>query len=372
MISPMTRPLRILMTTDSLGGVWQHSMELIHGLQQQGHHVHLVSFGRDLSPGQQRDVSLLPSTETTVSPLRLEWMEDPWTDVKRGASLLQSVAERFEPDIIHLNSYALAAHSWDAPVVVGAHSCVFSWWDSVNCENAPSRYNDYRRNVIAGLHAANRVVAPSRMMLQELRRHYDTSFRGLVIPNGIDSSGRPHGYKKPQIFSCGRLWDEAKNISLLDRIAPEVGWPIFVAGEIIPPAGRTHEFSSLTCLGPLAKGAVREEFAKAAIYASPALYEPFGLAILEAALSGCALVLADIPSLREIWRDAAIFVPPRELSAWRQSLNHLIRNPQDRLQLGAKAHFRARHYSARVMAKKYAELYHSLRAERNVTERLAA
>ena len=48
---------------------------------------------------------------------------------------------------------------------------------------------------------------------------------------------------------------------------------------------------------------------RAAIYALPARYEPFGLSILEAALSGCALVIGDIPSLREIWADAALFVP---------------------------------------------------------------
>ena len=50
--------------------------------------------------------------------------------------------------------------------------------------------------------------------------------------------------------------------------------------------------------------------ARAAIYALPAHYEPFGLSILEAAMSGCALVLGDIPSLREIWGDAAVFVHP--------------------------------------------------------------
>ena len=41
--------------------------------------------------------------------------------------------------------------------------------------------------------------------------------------------------------------------------------------------------------------------ARASIYALPARYEPFGLSILEAALSGAALVLGDIPSLREVW-----------------------------------------------------------------------
>ena len=42
---------------------------------------------------------------------------------------------------------------------------------------------------------------------------------------------------------------------------------------------------------------IRPWFARAGIYALPAVYEPFGLSVLEAALSGCALVLGDIPSL---------------------------------------------------------------------------
>ena len=39
-----------------------------------------------------------------------------------------------------------------------------------------------------------------------------------------------------------------------------------------------------------------------------ALYEPFGLAVLEAAQAGCALVLSDIPTFRELWDGAALFV----------------------------------------------------------------
>ena len=39
-------------------------------------------------------------------------------------------------------------------------------------------------------------------------------------------------------------------------------------------------------------------------------YEPFGLAVLEAAQAGCALVLSDIPTFRELWDGAAMFVPP--------------------------------------------------------------
>ena len=57
-------------------------------------------------------------------------------------------------------------------------------------------------------------------------------------------------------------------------------------------------------LGSLSPRALAAWLARAAIYCLPARYEPFGLSVLEAALSGCALVLGDIPSLREIWDDA--------------------------------------------------------------------
>ncbi|MEB3829625.1 glycosyltransferase [Phormidium sp. CCY1219] len=58
-------------------------------------------------------------------------------------------------------------------------------------------------------------------------------------------------------------------------------------------------------------------YARAAIYAFPARYEPFGLSVLEAALSGCALVLGDIPRLREMWGDAAVFANPDVARRWR-------------------------------------------------------
>ena len=45
---------------------------------------------------------------------------------------------------------------------------------------------------------------------------------------------------------------------------------------------------------------------RAGVFVVPALYEPFGLAALEAASGACPLVLADIPSLRELWMGGRI------------------------------------------------------------------
>ena len=84
------------------------------------------------------------------------------------------------------------------------------------------------------------------------------------------------------------------------------------AAGLNPYAGRAKQHSQVRHLGHLPQSKLQAWFERAAIFAAPARYEPFGLSILEAALAGCALVLGDIPSLRENWNDAALFVPPED------------------------------------------------------------
>jgi glycosyltransferase involved in cell wall biosynthesis len=102
--------------------------------------------------------------------------------------------------------------------------------------------------------------------------------------------------------------------------------------------------------------------ARAAIYAAPARYEPFGLSALEAALCGCALALGDIPSLREVWGEAAVFVPPDDAEALRDVLEGLIANARLRREYAARARRRALEYSPRRMADGYLAAYSELMA----------
>jgi glycosyltransferase involved in cell wall biosynthesis len=87
------------------------------------------------------------------------------------------------------------------------------------------------------------------------------------------------------------------------------------------------------------------------------LYEPFGLAVLEAALSGCALVLSDIATFREIWNDAAVFVDPRDPEDIAQALSRLTQDPSLRLQLAGAAMARARNFCGAGWAESYLRLY---------------
>ena len=74
------------------------------------------------------------------------------------------------------------------PTLAVAHSDVLSWWRAVHREAAPREWGPYRREVVAGLRAADRVVAPTAAVLDDLARHYGFDpGSALVIPNGIDT-----------------------------------------------------------------------------------------------------------------------------------------------------------------------------------------
>lgn len=103
---------------------------------------------------------------------------------------------------------------------------------------------------------------------------------------------------------------------------------------------------------------------RAALFALPARYEPFGLSALEAGLAGCALVLGDIPSLREVWGDAAYFVPPEEPEALRQALVKLSGDLAARIELAVRARRRALEYSPARQAAGYLAVYEAARARR--------
>ena len=96
---------------------------------------------------------------------------------------------------------------------------------------------------------------------------------------------------------------------------------------------------------------------RAAIYALPARYEPFGLSALEAALCGCALVLGDRPSLREIWGDAALYVDPADAAALERTVQMLIERTRLRDLMAGRALARARELTPRRMADGYHDTY---------------
>ena len=203
------------------------------------------------------------------------------------------------------------------------------------------------------MRGADIVVAPTRALLDEFDAIYGEFAPSRVIWNGSSSSAKAHREVEPFALIAGRLWDEAKNVALLERIAPDVTAPIRVAG-----AG--GDFYNVETLGFLPHAQMMEMMQCAAVWAHPARYEPFGLAVLEAANRDCALVLSDISTLRELWGDAAIFVAPDDGEGWARALNELIEAPTERDRWAARARERANRYGLERFGDEYEKLYREL------------
>jgi glycogen(starch) synthase len=336
--------MRLLMSTDAVGGVWTYAAELRDELEAAGVEVVLATLGP--APPPQAGVP--------YRRCRLEWQEDPWDDVAASGDWLRELAEQECVDLVHLNGYAHGALPWGVPVVVVAHSCVLSWHEAVRGSAAGAAWQRYRAAVTAGLGGADAVVAPTAAMRRALQRLYGFDTPCHVLPNGVSAPAAPGAGadRRQLVLAAGRLWDEAKGLDTLDAAAAQIRWPVAVAGE----AGGTSA-RDVRLLGHLDREILRARMARAAIFAHPARYEPFGLVVLEAALAGCALVLGDIPSLREQWDGAALFVSPGDAAGLADALQRLIGDEELRRALAAQARRRARHRSARAMAGAYLELY---------------
>jgi glycosyltransferase involved in cell wall biosynthesis len=439
--------VRVLLTADAVGGVFTYALELAGALAGAGAEVILATEGARLGPDQRAAVRAIPRLVLHESAFRLEWMTEPWDDVAASGRWLLALEARERPDVVHLDAYAHGRLPFRAPKLVVGHSCVLSWWEAVKGEPAPREaWTRYRAVVRAGLAGADAVVAPSAAFLRALERLYGPLPPARVVPNGRGPERFRPGPKEPLVLAAGRVWDEAKNVAAVARVAERLPWPVYVAGEAVEPGregGDSGEGSgsrsgsgsgphrgsgvegrdplsprapeqldgtgaggpfdsaapfdeaqdtlrqaqgryaqgarrsgrgeggarrngpvpggrSATFLGRLSHAEMSRWLGRAAIFIHPARYEPFGLAVLEAALSGCALVLGDLESLRENWDGAAVFSPPTDDAALVARVAELAANPGLRAALGARARARALDLGADRMAAAYLDVYRAL------------
>jgi glycogen(starch) synthase len=305
--------MRVLITTDTIGGIWTFTRELATGLLEAGCAIVFVSFGASPNGQQQQWACNMQRRRRSqfhfiANNLPLEWMQANESAYTQSARSLQHSMEKFQVDVVHCNQFCFGALPTDRPKVITAHSDVLSW--AVSCRADELDDSDwlrrYRSLVQNGLAGAQALIAPTRWMSEALRESFDLPEDRRVIANGRSILAAPHKLGKLQAITAGRFWNEAKNFGLLREVSPPI--PLLTAGEIsCDGASAPSVLGTVRGLGPLPEDDRLTMFRESELYICSSRYKPFGLAPLEAALCGCAVLANDIPSLREVWQDGALY-----------------------------------------------------------------
>jgi glycosyltransferase involved in cell wall biosynthesis len=353
--------LRVLATADALGSAWPYSLDLARGLSRLGIETMLAVTGPSLSPAQVAAASAIEGLELVETGLPLNGHADSGASLRVAGEEIAALAAAEGADIVQLNTPALAAGArFGVPVVAGQHRCAATWWEAVHGGAPPSDIAWRTKLVRAGLHAADIVVTPSSAFAAATQRIYGLPEMPRTVHYGRSPLPVPLHAPHDFVFTAGRLWDEGKNLDMLDAAARRVPVPVRAAGPLAGPNGAAVLFDNIDCVGDLGEEELASWLSARPVFVSAALYEPFGLAVLEAASAGCPLILSDIPAFRELWQEVAIFVPPRDEEGFTRAIANLVGDDFERAVLGHAAKEHARLYTPDAIAAQMAAIYRSL------------
>jgi glycosyltransferase involved in cell wall biosynthesis len=339
---PVNRVRRVLITLDAVGGVWRYALDVARGLETHGVSCLLVGFGPEPDAACRAECA---EREMVWTGEPLDWMVSDGAALRAGTAKLGELATGWNADLLHLNLPSQAVGlSTDRPVAVASHSCVPTWWQAVQGSPLPASLAWQLQCNRDGFQRADAILVPSESHGAALRQVYG-ALPPLCVVHNATSVEPSDAIKDEMILAVGRWWDAGKNGGVLDSAAVAAGWPLVVVGPLSGPDGQQAAFRHARALGSLPHDAVLALMRRAAIFAAPSRYEPFGLAVAEAAVSGAVLVLSDIPTFRELWDGAAVFVAADDVDGWSHAFATLAGDPALRQRLAQAARVRARRFS---------------------------
>lgn len=364
--------MRVLITTDAVGGVWQYSATLANTLAERfGVQIMLAVCGPQPTTDQTGEITLGAvanggSIELENLGIPMEWEGGDEQAYADGRQALLRLALKWRAHILHANEHHLGQIGASGlPVLVVSHSDLCSWQAAMGSDATVAVSGEYMQRVTVGLNNASLVVAPSTAVADSLCRWFGYGNVVRVIPNGV--SPAPPGLARARTIDAmmaGRLWDPAKNLICFQHAVNALPRGTFVAaGSLTGPGTDSPAVTEgkIHYPGLLAHDELRRLLARAQILVSPARYEPFGLVAVEAALAGCCLVLSDIPSYRSLWENSAVYVDPQDPEALRTVIQDLLNDRDARHTLARRARSRAQsRYTAERMGHAYLATYQRL------------
>lgn len=181
------------------------------------------------------------------------------------------------------------------------------------------------------------------------------------IPRGeIDRALSAHGIEGDYALFVGGARPHKNLRRALEAFSKAAipGFSLVLAGPMPPDVvALAASHPGVRHVGVVEDGDLPALYSGAAFLLYPSLAEGFGLPVAEAMACGTPVIASDIPVLREVAGDAALFVDPRDTQALAGAMKRLRSDPAVRAELSALGLARARNFSWGDSAARTLEIY---------------
>lgn len=291
------------------------------------------------------------------------WLPKGWTHIRLSAELVLH-----PPDVFFNPAHEIPFWHRRAKIMTTVHDVVF--------RHVPSAYPP--RNLRRQEWAIKRIVKQAQTILavsettkKDLVDIYKVPEERIIATHLAPANNvGPHASAQQVMLKYGitpgmyilflSRVETKKNPATLIRAFVElrrrygVGHPLklvlagsngFGADEAIKIAKASNCVNDILFLGYVPDEDIPALMENALCFTFPSLGEGFGIPVLEAMLAGAPVVASDIPAVREVAGDAAIFVPPLDIAKWTVALDTMLIDQKRREELSAKGKERVKAFS---------------------------
>lgn len=182
---------------------------------------------------------------------------------------------------------------------------------------------------------ASKVITVSEFSKKEILKYYNSISPDKihVIYNACNADwDTDENNKTSDYILCVSSIDPRKNFAILleaFRDIPEVKLKIVGGKNAVFNSNVLEVPSNVEFLGRVSDEELAELYHNAIAFIYPTLYEGFGLPPIEAAHFGCPSIISDIPVLKEVCGDAAVYFDPHECKSVINAVRYTITLPAE-------------------------------------------
>ncbi len=372
---------------DEISGIGAHTVELIRHLARLDHENSFIILFSDRKLAERTWMDCQLTDKPNFRPEVVPWsLFSP-----RGQLLLPGHLRRQRVDVYHSTNYMipLAAFPRDR---TGRIRCVATIHDLIPLlfpQATPNAIKTrlfpvYKRLMLEVGRRADRIITVSEASRQDVLEHLripaERHASVVVIHNGVSNrfrppvppAGSPPAGSPATVLYVGRS-DPYKNLeNLMEAFAlARARSPIPLRLRLIGPPdprypGAGERIRKLNLapyverVGYQAADNLVRAYQSAAVTILPSRYEGFGLPVVESMACGTPVICGDIPVLREVAGEAALFAPPDDIPALADAMTRAVNDAALRRTLSERGLAQAARFTWADNARHTLALYQEL------------